>query len=450
MTLPIYRQMMIRHLITHPRAALFAGLGMGKCFATIVAFDGLRLMGDAETMLVVAPLRVCNLTWPTELARWAPHLEVASLRTKAGWKAWHDRSADVYLCNYEMLPKLAKLLAHWCSDVVVFDELTRAKNPSSQRIKAIRQLIPKTARRWGLTGTPAPNSLMELFGQFRLLDNGDRLGQSFEAFKQGFFHATDYMEYNWVPNPGAEEKIQAKISDITLTLLSSEYLNLPDTVVEDLEVKLPTEARWMYDELEKELLLLIGKSGQVIVAPNAAVLVNKLLQVAGGSVYDEQGVPVLIHAAKFEAVKDYCEKHPEPLLIAYNYRHELAYLRQSLSGAEAFEDAKTATAQSELEQRWNRGEVARLLVHPQSVGHGLNLQEGGSTVLWFSPTWSRELYDQLNGRVARFGQKRVIRIVRVLCTGTIDDAVVETLRTKGDNQSALLDALVNLRKLHEA
>ena len=440
MTLPPYRSLMIEHLMSHQRAALFAGIGLGKSFATITAFDGLRSLGLAESMLVVAPLRVCNLTWPNELAKWAPHLKVRNLRQKGSEKA------DVYLINYEMLPKLNQI----SQDVVVFDELTRAKNHRSKRIKAIRDTIRPSTRRWGLTGTPAPNSLLELFGQFRLLDGGERLGKSFDLFQRTYFHPTDYMEYNWELLPGAREKIQDRIKDITLTLLSSEYLHIPDTVVEDIEVMMPPAARAHYDELEKELLVKIGDAEQVVVAPNAAILVNKLLQFTGGSAYSETGEVVPIHNAKLEALQEYIRHHPEPLLIAYNYRHELGRLRAALPDAVAFEDARTTAAQAEIERRWNAGKIQRLLVHPQSVGHGLNLQEGGSTVVWFSPIWSRELYDQLNGRVARFGQKWITRIVRLLCPGTIDDAVVETLREKGDGQTALLSALNNLRLLQAA
>jgi hypothetical protein len=290
---------------------------------------------------------------------------------------------------------------------------------------------------------------LELWAQIRLLDGGERLGHSFDQFKRCYFHPTDYMEYDWQINPGAAEAIQAKIADIALTLLSSDYADVPDTVVEDVEVIMPSEAREQYDELEKELLLTVGKGEHVVVAPNAAVLVNKLLQMTGGTVYSEEGKAVEIHDAKLRILRGYLHKHPEPSLIVYNYRHELARLREYLPNALAFEDAKTAAAQTALETHWNSGRVQHLLVHPQSVGHGLNLQHGGSTVVWFSPIWSRELYDQLNGRVARQGQKQIIRIVRLLCPGTIDDAVVETLRERGSNQTALLTALTNLRKLIE-
>ena len=267
--------------------ALFVGLGLGKTAATLEAFDALRSLSEVESMLVVAPLRVCNLTWPNEVEKWAPHLKVCNLRK--GYRS----GADVYLCNYEMLPTLKDRIPA-VPDVVVFDELTRAKNHASKRVNGFRKLLPQSGKRWGLTGTPTPNSLLELFAQIRLLDDGKRFGPSFDAFKRAYFHATDYMEYNWEIDPGADAMIHAKISDLVLTMLSSEYLHIPDTVVEDIEVVLPEEAQGQYDELEKELLLSIEAGDHVIVAPNAAVLVNKLLQVAGGSAYSEIGEAVPI------------------------------------------------------------------------------------------------------------------------------------------------------------
>ena len=431
---------MIDHLLSHKRAALFCGLGLRKTASTLLAFDTLHALGEANRMLVVAPLRVCNLTWPNEAAKWVPHLRLANLRTTQAVD-----QADICVCNYEMLPKMAGAMRQF--DTIVFDEITRAKSHRSKRIRSVRQDLPD--RRWGLTGTPMPNSTMELFAQIRLLDDGERLGRSFEQFKQTYFYPIDYMRYDWRPLPGSEEKIRARIADITLTLLSSDYADVPDTVVEDLEVAMPPEAQKLYDRLEKDLLVSLGSGRNVVVAVNAAVLVNKLLQVAGGSVYDEKKEVVRVHDAKLGALQAYLKKHPEPVLIAYNYRHELDQLKRAFPAAVAFEDATTTSAQQQVERDWNLGKIPRLLVHPASVGHGLNLQHGGSTVIWFSLTWSREMYDQLNGRVARQGQKQLIHVIRIICPGTIDDAVVETLREKGDNQTNFLTVLTNLRRLKD-
>lgn len=454
MNLNAAQRLAVAHLLAHERAALFAGLGLGKTIATLVAFDGLRTLGDAQSMLVVATIRVCNLTWPDEIQKWAEfrHLRVANLRTKEGWRAFLNAEADVYLCNYEMLPKVAGAIdTYGCPfDVVAFDEMTKAKNPQSKRINAFRQMLPPHVRRWGLTGTPTPNSYLDLFAQVRLLDDGQRLGRSFDQYKRTYFHPVDYMEYDWRLNEGSDKTIQSRIADLCLTLLSKDYGVEVPINEEDLEVSMPDPAREQYDTLEKELLLLIGDGEAPVTAASAGVLVNKLLQVCGGAVYDEERKVRVLHSAKIDALKSYCKANPEPLLIVYNYRHELERIAAALPGCVKFEDAKTPAAQSDVEKRWNAGKISRLLVHPASASHGLNFQFGGNRILWFSPTWSRENYDQLNARLARQGQKNApVTVTRILCPGTMDDAVVETLRNKDTEQRALLSALKNLRLLKQ-
>lgn len=445
----------VKHLMAHERAALFAGLGIGKTVTTLAAFEGLRLLGDAQSALIVAPIRVCNLTWPNEVRKWAEfrHLRVANLRTKDGWRAFLNSESDLYVCNYEMLPKIAEAIdVYGCPfDLVVFDELTRAKNPKSTRVNALREKLPPHVRRWGLTGTPTPNGYLDLFSQIRLLDEGQRLGRSYDAYKRAYFHSVDYMEYDWRLNDGADKVIQAKISDIALTLLSEDYgMKVPINEV-DVEVALPDEAKEQYRTLEKELLLSLGDEEEPVVAASAGVLVNKLLQVCGGAVYNDAKKTIRIHDAKLKATREYLKEHlNEPVMIVYNYRHELERLKEIIRDPVAFEDYKTPEAQSGLERAWNEKRIRRLLVHPQSVGHGLNLQMGGAHILWFSPTWSRENYDQLNARLARQGQKApVVEVARVLCPGTMDDAVVETLREKDTGQRALLNALKNFRLLKQ-
>lgn len=446
--------LLVEHLMTHHAAAGFAGLGVGKTLATLKAFSGLKAFGDVETMMVVAPIRVCNLTWPNEVRKWPGefgHLRVANLRTDEGRKRWDAGKADLVLCNYEMLPKVAPALAirRLQPDVICFDELTRAKNPKSKRIEALRRTLSPRTRRWGLTGTPIPNGYLDLFAQIRLLDDGERLGKSFDHFKRTHFHPIDYMEYDWRLNEGADKLIQGRIADICLTLLAKDYgVEVPINEV-DIEVPLPDKAREQYDTLEKELILSMGEDPEnAIVAPSAGVLVNKLLQVCSGMVYNEKREVVRIHEAKLDAAENFLTSRG-PTMVVYNYRHELEALKKLRPNAVPFEDAKTDEAQHRLERDWNEGKIHNLLVHPQSVGHGLNLQYGPSTdILWFSPTWSREAYDQLNGRMARQGQKAPsVNVTRLLCPGTMDDAVVETLRSRDEGQRGLLTALRNLRQL---
>lgn len=422
-------------LLASPRAYLLAGMGLGKTASTLSALYELFRDGDIRSALIVAPVRVARLTWPNEVRKWD---QFRWMKTEILTGQAPSGHAQLYLINYERLHQLKHL--RFC-DVVVFDEITRAKNPKSKRIKAFSPLL-KHHRRWGLTGTPRPNSLMELFGQVRLLDDGQRLGRSFAQFRDTWFTPTDYMKYNWVPKPGAEETIYKRVADISLTLRSSDYLDIADTVVEDIEVTLPDSATELYETLEKELLVLVNDSE--IVAPSAATLVNKLLQVCGGSVYDETGKTVAIHDAKIAALKKLLGKpsaHGERTIVFTNYIHERERVVAATGGTDA------SKVKGDIESGWNNGSLrSPLVADPRSLGHGLNLQSGHA-VVWYSPTWSREQYDQANARVARKGQTEVPLVYRLIAKDTIDEAVVETLREKGDGQAQMLSLLRNLQSL---
>lgn len=441
-------------LVEHERAGLFMGMGLGKTGSAIMAWLTLHALGESQAALVVAPLRVCNLTWPNELRKWKQFqtIQFANLRTKEGMARFNRRDAHLYLTNWEMLPALARWYEEngeaWPFDSVIFDELTRAKNHKSKRVVMFRKTLSKINRRWGLTGTPNPNSLLELFGQVLLLDDGQRFGPSFSDFQNNLFTAVDYHKrYDWRPDPGTPEIIAAKLATLSITLLSSEFLkNVPDLCEEDWEVDLPEIAHENYKKLEVDLLLSMGDRGD-IVAPNAAVLVNKLLQVCSGAAYNEEGDPIELHDAKIKAVKQFVKENHEPTVIVYNYRHELERLRAAFPNALAFEDYKTVERQKELETWWNEKKVSILLVHPKAFSHGLNFQDGGNIVAWFSLTWSREDYDQVNARLYRRGQKKIVRVVRFNCPGKMDDAAIETLSNKNEGQKALVSLLTNYRQL---
>lgn len=438
----------IAHLIDHPIAALFAGMGLGKTACTLTAFCGLRRLGDAKRMLVVAPKRVCLLAWPNEILKWnhTQGLRVVSLRTEDGYKALERGDGDIFLINYEQLTKLAerylkktKVLAF---DTVVFDELTAAKSHNSKRINRVRFHLTENRgvlRKWGLTGTPTPNNLMELYGQIRLLDGGHRFGPSFAAFRETYFAPTDYMRYNWIPQKGAKEKIYAKVSDIVLTITKNEESTVPEPTYVDVEVPLPEAARKSYDELSKQLLLLL-KDQTEVVALTAATLANKLLQITGGAVYREDHTVAKIHDAKLKALVELYKKN-KPAIIVCNYKHEQERILKALPGTVRFTDTP------EFVDRWNAGKVSGIVCDPRTLSHGLNLQAGGRTVIWFSLTWSRELYDQLNARLVRTGQGHVVTIYRIVSPDTIDDAVAETLRQKEKGQAALMNTLTNYQKL---
>ena len=422
-------------LITHKQAYCTVGLGLGKTATTLSALNELFMDGAIRSALIVAPLRVARITWPNEIAKWRQFnwMQVEHLYNQPP-----SGKAQIYLINYERLPQLKSLKEF---DVLVFDEVTKAKNPTSRRIMALRPLLKPRHIRWGLTGTPRPNGLMDIFGQIRLLDDGERLGARHSCFRERWFYPTDYMRYNWAPRPGAEEAIYKKISDITLTLRSSDYLGIPDLDVEDVMVDLGKDNMEVYWELEKEFLTVINQRD--IVAANAAVLVNKLLQVCSGSIYSEDGKTYeKIHEEKIIALKTLVRQVGEPMLVASQFRHEAEQICQLVPGAVHISQIK-----GNVEDEWNSGRIKMLVAHPQSLGHGLNLQQGGRIVVWFSPTWSRELYDQFNARVARKGQEKVPKVYRLLVPETIDEVVVETLREKGDGQNSMLQIMHNYQKM---
>lgn len=442
-----YQEIFKAHQLAHDRELGLVGVGLGKTATTLSSIHELALDGASKGTLIVAPLRVATLTWPNEIKKWDQFnwMRVESLRGQRP-----SGLANIYTINYEQLGSLGDLDF---VDTVVFDEITRAKNPKSKRITDFRPLLKKH-RRWGLTGTPRPNSLLELFAQVRLLDDGRRLGPSFHAFQQAWFEPTDFHKYNWVPKAGAAEKIYQRIADLALTLRSSDYLNIPETVVEDIEVTLPVAAQGIYKTLERDLLVWLNRhqngvaSGDLVLAKNAAVLVNKLLQVTGGTIYGELGAdgqtPIHeIHTAKMRALATLLstELKGERVLIATNYVHERERIVREIPGA-----VDASKFKGDIEDAWNSGRIQYLVADPRSLGHGLNLQQGGSTVVWFSLNWSRELYDQFNGRVARKGQGFITKIYRILAPGTMDDVVAETLRERGDAQTEMMTLLTLWRQ----
>ncbi len=468
-------------------AALFAGMGLGKSASVLAAFDWLLKDGQGKGMLIVAPLRVATLTWPHEIQKWDNfrYMKVACLRTRAGRQAWEEGTADVYTLNYEMIPRFCrdhlkgKTAGDMPVDTVVWDELSKAKNPGSKRINGYLKTIldpetkkPKTrinrlgnkvkvkervhgfrdfrdlfTRHWGLTGTPTPNSYLDLFAQIRLLDNGERLGTSFTAFKKAYFEPDNvYSQYpKFILRPGADKFIQKRIADIALTLRSEDWLKIPPTITEDIEVSLPAKAKKVYKELQKEFLAIIeeetrkGKSLEVV-AVNQGALIQKLLQVTSGAVYDEDRVVGHIHDAKIKALLKLQKDLDEPLLVATQFKHENARILEACPGAEMFND--------ESLDRWQKGKIKFLVANPLSIGHGVDgLQHGGRSTVWFTPTWSNELYNQWNARLARTGQEQETRVYRLTAPGTFDDAVLETVREKFDNEKGFLSAVRNLQEL---
>ncbi len=325
-------------------------------------------------------------------------------------------------------------------EVCIFDELTRAKNPSSKRIGKFRRKIPRVDYNWGLTGTFLPNNHLDVFAQVRLIDGGERLGTNFTDYKKQYFMTPGYQWAPWLPKKDASQTIEKKISDITITLKSSDWLKIPDTVFEDVEITFPPELQKKYDTLEKELVIELRKD-KVLNVASAAVLVTKLLQFTSGSVYCEGRQPHPVHNLKFDALAKLAKKEKQPLLVACIFQHEQNRIRSQFPQARFFADAKSIRDQEKMIADWNSGKIRMLVAHPASCGHGLNLQHGSSVMVWLTLTYSREYYEQMIARLARRGQEEVIKIYRLMVPGTIDDAVAEALATKAENESRLISAL---------
>jgi SNF2 family DNA or RNA helicase len=443
-----HQSLAIDWLKEREEAALFAGMGLGKTASVLSAFDYLSTTGAIKGLLVIAPLRVATLTWPNEIEKWQEFswMKVANLRTKEGQNAFENGTADIYLLNYEQIPNFCKRhlkgkRVHQVPvNAVVWDELSRAKNHSAKRINLFRHYRRFFKFHWGLTGTPHPNGLLDIFAQIRLLDDGKRLGKAFTLFRDTYFKVSNpYSDFpKFEPLKHSNDVILKKVSGLALTLRTEDWLDIPPTRFEDIEVSLPKDAAKTYKELQKEFLAEI--EGKEITAVNAGVQVMKLLQVTSGAVYDDEKRVVPIHQKKIEALRKLKKQLGEPLLVATHFRHEQDRIKAAFPEAEKF-------GQDTL-PRWRSGKIPILVADPRSIGHGVDgLQDGGRVAVWFTPPYSRELWDQFNARLARTGQQHETLIYRLLCPGTIDDAAAEALREKGLGQSAFLLAIRNLQKL---
>lgn len=439
------QQRIIDHLRKTKDALVYVGMGIGKTAACLYRVSEMFLNLESVGALIVAPLRVANLTWPSEVNDWDDFnwMRVANLRTEAGQRAFLRGSAHIYTINYESLKTLVDLVERRGGelpyDTVIFDELTRAKNPSSKRINMYRKL-PRVERQIGLTGTPVPNSNLDLFAQVRLIDGGERLGRNFLQFKKEYFFAPARMYAPWQEKKDSAQAIEQKLHDITVTLKSSEWLNIPDTVFEDVEIPFCDELKERYSTLEKELVIELRKDKTLNVS-SAAALVTKLLQFTSGHMYDEEREVHPIHNLKFDALKRIAKHEKKPLLVACIFQHEQQRIREQFPEARFFADAKTPELQMRLLNDWNAGKVRMLVAHPASVGHGLNLQHGSSIMVWISLTYSRELYEQMIARLARRGQKEVTKVYRLMVPSTVDDTVATALENKAKNEAALISAL---------
>lgn len=397
---------------------------------------------EVNKVLVVAPLRVAEDTWTKESAKW-DHLRGLRVVRVLGSQAQRIRAletdADIYCINRENIPWLVKYYGtEWPFDGVVLDELSSFKSSSSKRFKAMRKVRPLIKHIVGLTGTPSPNGLIDLWAQIYLLDQGKRLGRTLTEYRNRYFNPgrrNGYVVYDWVPKDGAEDEIYRRISDICISMKACDYLKLPERVDVVRTVKLDNEAQTAYTEMEKEAVLALGPN-EIVDAGTAAVVSGKLLQIANGAVYDENGKTHIIHKSKLDTLEDVIEAvNGRPVLVFYAYQHDLERIMQR------FPQARKLEGSAEIDA-WNRGEIPILLAHPAGAGHGLNLQAGGNHIVWFGLTWSLELYQQANARIYRQGVKgERVTITHLVAEGTIDEDVMRVLDGKATRQDALLEAV---------
>lgn len=421
------------------RCALWLDMGLGKSVTTLTAAADLIDSFLVSRVLVIAPLRVANSVWKQEALNWK-HLRHLSVKVATGSEKARLRAlqcdADIYVINRENVPWLVKQYGKkWPFDCVVIDEASSFKNASSQRFKALRKTLPETEYMILLTGTPSPNGLLDLWSQMYLIDYGNTLGRTMTAYKQRFFEQ-DFMGYRFTPRAGSAEKIHDLLKPHVLSMSAKDYLELPDRIDLVERVTLPPTAMAEYLRFEKTLLAELP-DGEEIEAVSAAVLANKLLQFSNGAIYtDDIGNWSELHSAKLDALAEIIEQNEnENVLLAYNYKTDLERLQKR------FPQSRVLDKNPDTVREWNSGEIPLLLAHPASAGHGLNLQRGGSLIVWFGLNWSLELYQQFNARLHRQGQSKPVRVVHLIADGCIDERVMQVLGSKDAQQSALLKAL---------
>ena len=424
-----YQRYAAEYIITHPVTALLLDIGLGKTVTTLTAVN--ELMYDyfeISKVLVIAPLRVARDTWPAEIQKWE-HLQNLTYSVAVGTEAERLRAlkakADIYIINRENVQWLIEesgVVFNY--DMLIIDELSSFKNHDTKRFKSLMKMRPKVRRVVGLTGTPSSNGLMDLWAEFRLLDMGQRLGRFIGKYRNDYFLPDKYkgnIVYSYRPLPDAEQRIYDKISDITISMKSTDHLKMPELIISEYPVKLSEEERQHYEELKEELVLELPDGD--VTASNAGSLSNKLSQMANGAIYSDDRDVLPIHDRKLDALEDIIEAaNGKPVLVAYWFKHDLASIQERLNKLHIpFATMDKADSIS----RWQRGALPVGLIHPASAGHGLNLQSGGSTLIWFGLTWSLELYQQTNARLWRQGQQsKTVIIQHIITTGTIDRKIM--------------------------
>jgi SNF2 family DNA or RNA helicase len=441
-----YQQYASTFIETHPASAILLSCGLGKTIITLTAVHNLLFDSfEVRKVLVIAPLRVARDTWPAELTKW-DHLQLLRVSVAVGSTAERIEAlrtkADLYIINRENVQWLIEESAlPFDFDMVVVDELSSFKNHRSKRFRALMKRRPFIRRIVGLTGTPASNGLIDLWAQFKLLDKGLRLGRFITSYRDAYFtpdKRNGQIVFSYKPAPGAEERIYQAIEDITISMKAQDHIRMPELVSTEYRVTLSDEERSAYEKLRKELVL--DSSGGQVTAANAASLSGKLLQLANGAVYTDDGNTIALHDRKLDALEDLIEAaNGQSVLVAYWFKHDLQRITGRL---EKLGVSFSTLDSSESIRVWNEGKLSVGLIHPASAGHGLNLQSGGNCLIWFGLTWSLELYQQTVARLWRQGQQSETVVVQHIITeNTIDERIMRVLSGKAATQDALIEAV---------
>ena len=435
-----YQQYAIDFIKKNEVAAVFLDMGLGKTVITLTALNDLLFDSfEIPKVLVIGPLRTVTDTWPMELKKWEhlKHLRYSvAVGTESERIAALKADAEIYIINRENVDWLVnKSKIPFLFDMIVIDELSSFKSHQSKRFKSLLKVRPYVKRIVGLTGTPSSNGLMDLWAQFRILDMGKRLGRYITHYRNAYFipdKRNGERIFTYKPAAGAEDMIYNRISDITISMKSCDYLKLPECIINEVPVFMNVKEMLLYENFREDMVAKI--KDEEIDAANAAVLSGKLLQMANGCIYDEEKRALKIHDRKLDALEDLIESaNGKPILVAYWFQHDLARIKERFTVREI----KTSKDIAD----WNEGKISVAVIHPASAGHGLNLQAGGSTLIWFGLTWSLELYQQCNARLHRQGQTETVVIHHIIAKGTIDEDVMAALQRKEKIQNALIDAV---------
>lgn len=447
-----YQHKALSYVLNNKFYALFLKPGLGKTIVSLTAILELLESFEISKVLIIAPLRVAQNTWPEEIAQW-DHVKDLTYKVLAGKspkvreKIVKEDNSDIHIINRENIPWLIDCVkagrykmkaSDWPYDYVIIDESSSFKNASSKRFKSLRRMLPAIERITELTGTPTSNGLLDLWSQIYLLDKGERLGKTLTNYREKYFDS-DYMGYTWTPKENSEEEILNKIKDISMSISQEDYVDMPERIDNIINVQMNKKTEQLYDKLSKDLLAIINSKGEAIEAVSKGVLAGKLLQLCNGAVYktsENNKEYEVFHDSKLDALESIVEESGgESILIIYNYNHDRDRIRKKFPTVCDIKDDKNNI------KKWNQGKIPIMMLHPGSAGHGLNLQFGGNTIVWFGLNWSLELYQQTNARLERQGQKKTVVVHHIVMENSIDEVVMKALERKNSTQKNILDAV---------